>query len=82
MNQEIKEKVRNYISEELVRDNFIEIGDQTELISSGHLDSMKTLQLVAFLEGEFKIDFEAHEVDRDYLDSLILIENTVKSKLS
>ncbi|MCE7993707.1 MAG: acyl carrier protein [Roseivirga sp.] len=82
MNHKIKEQVKSYISKELIRDSLVEIKDDTVLIRSGLLDSIKTLQLIAFLEQEFKVDFEAHEVDADYLDSLILIENTIKSKLS
>lgn len=50
------------------------------LISSGIVDSITTLQLVEFIETEFNIEFDAHEVDRDNLDTLILIENFVERK--
>lgn len=82
MSQGIKEKVSKYILEELIKDNPTKIMDDTELISGGYIDSINTLKLVVFIEKEFNIDFEAHEVDPDYLNSLILIENTIKSKSS
>jgi len=58
------------------------LSDQTSLIGGGEIDSLNTLKLIDFLEKEFNVDFEAHEANEDYLDNLLLIEKTIKSKLS
>ncbi len=79
--EEIRSKVKTFILEELVRDHSTEISDDTELISNGYVDSVTTLQLVDFIEKEFNIEFEAHEVESDFLGTLALIVNTIKSKL-
>ena len=42
----------------------------TPLISGGILDSIATLKLVMFLEEKFGIVLAAHEVDKQYLDTL------------
>jgi len=53
----------------------------TPLVSGGILDSLATLDLVAFLEETFDIQLEAHEVDRDRLDTVERIAALVNGKL-
>ena len=53
----------------------------TELIRSGILDSLATLELVGFLEERFDIQLEAHELGGK-LNSLAEIERLVTGKLS
>ncbi len=52
----------------------------TELIRSGILDSLATLELVGFLEERFGIQLEAHELGGK-LSSLSEIERLVTAKL-
>src|SRR5690606_16801829 len=52
----------------------------TELIRSGVLDSLATLDLVSFLERTFGIELEAHDVDPANLGTLNDIERLVRSK--
>jgi acyl carrier protein len=54
----------------------------TELVHNGVLNSMATLQLVGFLEGEFGIELEAHDVVPSNLNTLLDIENMVRRKLA
>ena len=53
----------------------------TELLSSGILDSLATLELVSFLEQQFTITLEAHEADAANLGTLGNIATLVQSKL-
>jgi acyl carrier protein len=39
------------------------------------------MQLIAFLEKEFHFEFQAHEVDRDNLDSIEIIAQFVLSRI-
>ncbi|MFN0179886.1 MAG: acyl carrier protein [Gemmatimonadales bacterium] len=52
----------------------------TPLITGGILDSLATLELVAFLETTFKFQLEAHEVDTERLDTLEMIASLVSAK--
>lgn len=78
---EIKSAVKTYLLEELnlpVKPE--ELTDETPLLSSRLIDSISALLLVEFLEKEFKIEFQPHEVNNDNLDSLQLIEQFVQGK--
>lgn len=78
----VREAVRTYIL-----DNFLpgedpaNLTDDTELKESGILDSLSTLKLVTFLEQEFRVEFEANDLDAGNLASLANIERLVLSKL-
>lgn len=53
----------------------------TELLSSGVLDSLATLELVSFIEQQYGIALEAHEVDASNLGTLAAIATLVQTKL-
>jgi acyl carrier protein len=77
----MREQIKSIIVEKLLKDDTIVIDDTTPLISSAIIDSISTLKLVGYLEKEFNVEFEPHEVDKDNLDSIELIENFIKSKM-
>jgi acyl carrier protein len=54
----------------------------TELIRSGILDSLATLELVSFLEESFGIQLEAHDVGPANLGTLDSIDRLVNAKLA
>jgi len=56
------------------------LGPTTPLITSGILDSLATLDLVAFLETRYGLEFEAAEVDGSRLGTLADIERLVDAK--
>ena len=58
------------------------LADDTPLISGGILDSISTVKLVTFLEENFGVQFAAHEISTDYLDTLGDITKTVEGKLN
>lgn len=79
---EIKQEIRGYVA-----GNFLPAGqhdtldDNTPLISSGLIDSIGMIGLIAFIEGRFGIEFHAREVETDKLDTLTRIEALIQSKL-
>lgn len=74
--------VKQYILDQhLPGENPANLTLTTPLVSGGILDSLATLDLVAFLEGTFNIQLEAHEVDRDRLDTVERIAALVNGKL-
>ncbi len=73
--------VKQYVlSHFLAGEDPAQLTDQTPLITGGILDSLATLDLVAFLEQRFSIELEAHEVDAERLDTLAAIAELVRSK--
>jgi acyl carrier protein len=57
-----------------------ELTESTPLLNSGILDSLATLKLSTFLEEEFDIQMEAHELDEEHIGSIAAIEQLVVSK--
>jgi len=77
----IVEKVKKFILDEFLEgEDPDELQADTELVSSGILDSLAVLKLVTFLEEEFGIEVAAHEADEEHLDSLTLIGQLVATK--
>lgn len=77
----MRETVRKYIlSEFLPGENPAELTGAAPLITGGILDSVGTVKLVSFLEGEFDVQFEAGEVTVDYLDTIDRIVGIIQEK--
>ena len=81
MNDNVTNKIRDFIlSAFLPGEDPNELKNDTPLISGGILDSIATLKLVMFLEEEFGVQLEAHEADREHLDTVSDIVALVASK--
>ncbi len=78
----IKSTVKDYIlTEFLPGTSPSELADNTPLIQGAILDSLATVQLVAFLEERFGIEVEAHEASVDHLNTLDDIAALVQQKM-
>jgi len=81
MSDAVSDKIKDYIMREfLPGEDPGELTAATPLISGGILDSIAALKLVMFLEEEYGVTFEAHEVNRDNLDTLTSIVELLISK--
>ncbi len=79
---QIIQTVRQYLLQtHLPGEDPANLAPTTELLASGILDSLATLELVSFLENQFAITLEAHEVDAANLGTLSAIATMVQSKL-
>lgn len=77
----IREKVRSYIlTEFLPGEDPTELTDESPLITGGILDSIATIKLVSYLEESFEVQFQAHEVTIDHLDTIDRIVDSVQEK--
>jgi acyl carrier protein len=77
----IKNTIREYIRAEfLYGDTATGFNDSTPLISGGVLDSLTTLKLVQFLESQFHIQLDAHEMTVDFLDTVNDIATLIAAK--
>jgi acyl carrier protein len=76
-----KDMVKAFILKEFLPGERPEaLTESTPLITGGILDSLATLKLVSFLEDNFSIQLQAHEVRVDTLDTISRIDNLVRSK--
>lgn len=55
-----------------------EIDEKTSLIEAGLIDSLATLQIITFLENEFRIDFFSTDTDPTQLDSVAAILDLIE----
>jgi acyl carrier protein len=79
----MRDVVRSFILENfLPGEDPKNLTDDTELKESGILDSLSTLKLVTFLEEQFRVEFEADDLEAGNLSSIENIERLVKSKLA
>lgn len=80
--EDISQTVRQFILENVFGGNEnSDLKSDTSLISSRLMDSIVALKLVTFLENKYGIEFEAHEVSQDNLDSIDRISDFVLSKM-
>lgn len=80
---EILKGVRDFVTERLFKGTIPpDFTNDTALVSTRLMDSLNVLSMVVFLEKEFKVDFEAHEVTVDNLDTINLIADFVFQKHS
>ncbi|NMG16554.1 acyl carrier protein [Aromatoleum bremense] len=74
--------VKRYILEEfLPGENPDELTEDLPLISGGILDSIATLKLVLHFEEQYGIVIEAHEADKEHLDTIRSIASLLASKV-
>lgn len=78
---EIKQQLREFILRDYLPGESPEnLRDDTPLRTSGILDSMATLALVAFVEREFGVELQAHETGIEYFDRIEDIASLVVRK--
>ncbi|WP_291993805.1 acyl carrier protein [Candidatus Accumulibacter sp. ACC003] len=81
MPDQLMQKIKNFIMEEfLPGEDADELTETTPLISGGILDSIATLKLVMFVEEQYGVNFEPHEVDKENLDNLVSIVRLIRAK--
>jgi len=79
---DIAEVVRSYLlAQFLPGEDPAALTEATPLVTSAILDSLATLQLVAFLEERFGIRLEPHEASADHLNTVADIARLVRAKL-
>jgi methoxymalonate biosynthesis acyl carrier protein len=77
--QDVIARLRRFIVEQvLAREEKLE--DDTPLLDGGHLTSLQTLDLVAFIAQEYGVEIEPEEVDEEHFASLRTISALVCSK--
>jgi len=82
MSEQVKAAVKDFILREfLPGEDPSNLTEDLPLITTGILDSIATLKLVLHLEEKYGITLEAHEADKEHLDTLNKISSLVSSKM-
>ncbi len=77
----MKERIREYIGQEIAGSpDLLPIGDSTELIQSGILDSLSLLKLALFLDEAFGITVAPEDLTLDNFASVQAIGAYVEAR--
>lgn len=80
---QIEEAVRNFIAESILfSHNGYPFADDASFMEEGVVDSMNVLELVMFVEENYKITVEDHEVVPDNFDSISKLAGYIRTKAS
>ncbi len=77
----IEEKIRDFIIKNLYYAEGTALSDDASFLAEGVIDSMGAMELVAFVESEYKIKVEMSEVVVKNFDSISKLANFVRRKL-
>ena len=76
-----KEEVRQYVLTQFLQGEKMEnLQDDTPLLTSGIVDSVGMLRMIAYLENRFGIEVDAHDATVDNFDRIGDIAAFIESK--
>ena len=75
----VRQRVRRFIEESFLIDGF---QDDDSFLQTGIIDSLGVMQLVAFLESEYKVRVADQDLVPENLDSVEKVAAFVERKLS
>ena len=73
-------RVRDYIRENFLFGSDVKIDDHDSLLERGVIDSTGAMELVSFLETEFRVEVSDHDLVPENLDSVAAIASFVARK--
>lgn len=76
---EIRERIRAYFAR-LFRNNHFQ--DDTDIFASGFVNSLMAMQLVMFIEKEFKITIENEDLDLKNFNSIDAITGLIERRVA
>ncbi len=81
LSDNIHERIRRYILQNLVFDENMDIGYDQSLLRSGIVDSTGIFDIIAFVEDEFDVRFDDAELIADNFDTINRVTACVTRKL-
>jgi acyl carrier protein len=73
----LRNKIRNFITTELIRDPDYPLGDDEVIITGGLIDSFALAELAVFIENEFTITIPNPDLTVEKMDTVNLIVTRV-----
>jgi acyl carrier protein len=78
----IAAKIRGYIRESFLFGGDQKLSDEDSLLDAGVIDSTGAMELVSFLESEFRVDVSDQDLVPENLDSVAAMTAFVTRKLA
>lgn len=75
-----QQRIRQFVLENFYVSDPKELADDTSLVSGGYVDSTGMLEVISFLESEFRIRVAEHETTPENLESIAKIASFVAKK--
>lgn len=75
-----QQRIRQFVLENFYVSDPKELADDTSLVAGGYVDSTGMLEVIAFLESEFRIRVADHETTPENLESIAKIASFVAKK--
>lgn len=77
----VADSIKTFITTELAPDlDAASLGNDQSLLTSGVLDSLRIVKLIAFLESEFDVEVTDDEFDPDNFETIDAIAKLVTDK--
>ncbi|MCM0082103.1 acyl carrier protein [Geomonas sp. Red32] len=77
----LKEEIRNYIVENFLFGEEAGLKDDSSFIKEGIVDSTGIMQLVSYIQEQYRISVEDEELTPENLDSIRRVTTFVEDKL-
>jgi len=78
----IGKKIREFLYEENLKDEFESLSNSDSLLERGIIDSVKMLELIEFIEENFKIHIDEDDLIPENFDNINVIIDYIKQKNS
>lgn len=79
---EVRNKIQSFLTKRFLVDFEKKVNSETDLFKEGYIDSFGFIELVTFVENEFKIELTQDEIMSRSLNSVEQIEALVNRKVS
>jgi acyl carrier protein len=79
--ENVRSRIKEYIMQNFVFEENVHVEDDQSLLKTGVVDSTGILELIAFAQKEFKIDFDDNELVADNFDTIDRVTACVSRKL-
>jgi acyl carrier protein len=78
----IIEEVKNFLYDENLKRQFKILGNTDSLLENGIIDSVKMLELIAFLEEKYSIKVDDDDLYPENFDTLDSIQDYVRRRMN
>jgi acyl carrier protein len=80
MTDEIRTRLREYLTKDVLRDASYPLGDNDALISSGLIDSFSLVDVALWVEDQFGVHIDNSELNADSFDNVSQLANYIQQR--
>ena len=77
----IEDEIKKFVLENIFSDPHVKIGLDDDFVRLGYVNSFGILEIVAFIEDTYNVNFEAEDFIEDNFSSLTSIFKTTKFRM-